>query len=64
VDKPQHQPRHYNDQATPDFLDADMTRDDLVAILAQLHFSKARRFRTIELDRGTRDYLVALLRGK
>jgi hypothetical protein len=39
-----------------------MTRADLIAVLEDLRF-QGQQLRTLRLDRGVRDYLLAALRG-
>jgi hypothetical protein len=44
-------------------LTSDMTRGDLIAVLEDLRL-QWQQLRTLRLDRGVRDYLVAVLRGR
>ncbi len=46
-----------------DELTSDMTRGDLIAVLEDLRF-QGQQLRTLRLDRGVRDYLLAVLRGR
>lgn len=46
-----------------DELTSDMTRGDLIAVLEDLRF-QGQQLRTLRLDRGVRDYLLAALRGR
>jgi hypothetical protein len=47
----------------PEILDQDMTRDDIVEVLAYLKFERDATC-TIQIDPGLRDYLLGALRRK
>jgi hypothetical protein len=58
-----HKANHYRTQDDT-VLDADMTNDDIVAILSRLHFAKGQPVHLIGIDSGVRDFLVDALRRK
>jgi hypothetical protein len=45
-----------------DYIDETMTRSEIVAVLDELRFKNS--FATVEIDRASRDFIVAALRGK
>jgi hypothetical protein len=52
--------KHYSSNDDT-MLDQDMTGDDIVTILSELHFAKARPMHLIGIDQQVRDYLVSAL---
>jgi hypothetical protein len=58
-DTPTHDPRGLS----PEVLDADMTRGDLVFALEHLQFERWNSTVAIRIDRPVRDYLIDALRG-
>jgi hypothetical protein len=54
----------YCNRSEPEILDQDMTPGDIVDILRRMRFFHHDDLRTIKLDGGVRDFLVAALQRR
>jgi hypothetical protein len=54
----------YIEQPQPDLLVADMRPSEVVEVLAGLRFNAETQQRTIRLDKGVRDFLVAAVTAR